>query len=725
MMIRNSLTQHRESGWEFRLADPADFMTAFRGSLALPPTVTPVVETIKAPSLATPPTTIKAVAEGTDSSSPANHSTTTKVATAGAATPSATTLTTTEAVAGGIESSSPAPHSPITNAATAGAATPSTPHLARTKAAVTDTTLSSSAPHLIESKTAPGEPTLAISPKKSSKTGPSEENWAQCEPAWPAVFIEAKKGEGSALIDFGDASESGHQTAYSHNPGIEVKGVRAITHSPNSEQSYTGDLLGLDIQPEAGQAMQIQEHPTQSLGERGSIPSIADIHSQLSSFAPLLKDVLEPELVKSFENIMTKLQVQSMAAARTSEPEPDIELPTEAFGRLSIHDNDPAPIPVSVKGSTVAASRSRSTSSSDNLAAVTKDRPVDQPRVRLPPPEVYEVGIAGNFQQDPFPDPGYRISRPHVGINVHEQGFSVPVGISAISPQVPEIDVPTTTADQKMSFEFPLKASKLTRRHRPGPDVKSIEHDEILEGGLSGRSAAGHPAVAIESVRSNFVKAREQLDIALDEEAGDPTMIENILVTNYPVTRRSTINNVGYLKGRDPQPKKENTPLAEYPSTSGTTVNRIDYSKGQALQSKKDISLAGNHSSQAEASGSKPKAVLGEDQPRIGVVAGNVIANPNIIHPAPANTGTMVSTAEHFIPPHARINLGDMATASKSVLADPSSSGILGEVKSQGQLKSDQLDEDEEDDYPLETILKTTFVPSGPSMLNRTGFLRR
>ena len=61
-----------------------------------------------------------------------------------------------------------------------------------------------------------------------------------------------------------------------------------------------------------------------------------------------------------------------------------------------------------------------------------------------------------------------------------------------------------------------------------------------------------------------------------------------------------------------------------------------------------------------------------------------------------------------------------------------------GVAKSQGQIKREQPmttsglaekagkeTEKDDEDYPLEAILKTTFVPSGPSMLNRTGFYKR
>jgi hypothetical protein len=36
-----------------------------------------------------------------------------------------------------------------------------------------------------------------------------------------------------------------------------------------------------------------------------------------------------------------------------------------------------------------------------------------------------------------------------------------------------------------------------------------------------------------------------------------------------------------------------------------------------------------------------------------------------------------------------------------------------------------EVDEEDEEDFPLDTVLTTTFVPTGPSRMNRSGFYKR
>ena len=343
------------------------------------------------------------------------------------------------------------------------------------------------------------------------------------------------------------------KVAFLHNTSGESKAVQTTSSSPRSERSYTGDLLGLDIQPDTRRTLPIQESRTSYPSRASSTPSIADLHAKMSSLMPQLQDALEPEMIKSYENIVAELQVRSMGAARTSEAAPDIEPPTEAFGRLSIHDRHPIPTPVSKEGSTRRGSRSGSTFGRSS-----------------------------------------------------EQAGSVAVG---------------------------------------------------------GQSTINDPAKVHEAVRGNFREAREQLTKALEEEAEDFEIDERIFKTMRPSTSRSAINQVGYLGA-------------------------------QGLRS----------------------------------------------HAAPANTSKGTTTAESFMPPHARMNLSNAATTSTSVPANRSSIGIPRSAESRSQLNNNQArsapslaveaekvdkDEEEEEDYPLEAILKTTFVPSGPSMLNRGGFYKR
>lgn len=567
---------------------------------------------------------------------------------------------------------------------------------------------------------APEQP-LADPRKESSTIGPSEQPSAEGEPVSSTAPLEGEQEEeDSALIDFGDASDSGHGMAYSHKTGDEAKAVTPpLTLANKSEQSYTGDLLGLDIQPDAGQTLQFQRHRTNPVAGGGSIPSIVDIHNKMSSFTPLLKEVLDPESVKSFENIITELQLKSKGAARTSVAAPGIEPPTAAFGRLSIHEHDANLNPTSIvaEDQTAEASRHRSTVSSDNLAAATKDPLVAHPRVRLPPPYVHIVETAGNVQQNPSPHPSYSISRPHVGINVHEQVAGIAVGAS-VSPPVSETEVPNMTANQKVSFKLPAGTSKLTGIYQSGTEKNSSEKN-VSEGSLPGQSAIEHPAKAHTRHRGNILGAREQFDAAITEEAkvDEPAIFRTL-----------------------------------YPNTSGTTINLIGFYKGQALESRKEnVPSAGKHDGQAEASGSKPRAVLGEYPFTVRVAASNVTANavsvpaqtttiadPKSAHPAPATKSKLTATAKPFILPHAQSISSDVAPASVSVPSNPSNFGMPGAVSSEGQLKSEQPTaasmlaveadkegEEDEEDYPLDSILTTTFVPSGPSMLNRTGFFKR
>lgn len=674
---------------------------AHRGPLASPSNVAPAAKSSTAPtdtaspSLATALTKAEALVTDTDSSSPAPHSTTPKD----------------DSTIRKEDSTITKEDSPISKVSEAGAATPSSAsHLALRKAAGAGTTPSGSAPGKIQSQAATREPNLAVSHVGSSTRRSTEEKPAEREPLWPTVSGAGKQGKESALIDLVDAFDRGHKTAYSHNTVDEAKGARAKTTSPQSDQSYTDDLLGLDIQPDVSQSAQIQGHRSDSLGGTDSNRSIKDIHTQLSSFMPLLKNTLEPELIKSYENIITELQVKSMGAARTSEAVPDIELPIEAFSRLSIHDQDPVPIPVSKKGPTAPASRFQSTFSPPDPAAGAKFPPVDPPRVRLPPLGVYGVETVGNVQQDTSPHPGYSINRPHAGINVQGQVPGVAVG-SSISPPVPQTEVPTMASNQKLALKIHKEISQVTRKHHAAPEVKPAERGEVSKGSLSGQPAISDPAKVHEAVRSNFREAREQLPKDLEEEEDD----DDDYVVDETIFK--TIQ----------------------PSTSGSTINRIGYLGAQSLQAKKEnISSTGTHSSQAEASGSKSRAVPGEDHLR--VAAGNVIPESISTRPAPAHTSKLLPTAKAFIPPHARINLGDVVTASRSVPADQSSFGIPGAVESQSQQsnqptaapsvteeadKKDDEEEEDEKDYPLEAILRTTYVPSGPSMLNRSGFYRR
>lgn len=358
------------------------------------------------PSLANPPTTTEVVAQRAHSSFPASSSTITKESRADAATtPSAFHSPIIKVAGAGSAPPTSAPHLAPRKGATTepdleqrGAArAPSAPHLAITRVAGVDTAPSTSAPQLTPNKTATREPDLATSRNESWKAGPSEETPAKREPEWPAVAVGRGKDRGSSLIDFGDASNMNRKAASPHKTSGESRAVQTTSSSPRSERSYTGDLLGLHIQPDTGRSLPIQEPRTNYPSRTGSNPSIADLHAQMSSLMPQLQDALEPEMIKSYENIIAELQVKSMGAARTSEAAPDIEPPTEAFGRLSIHDHHPIPTSVSKESPTSRGSRSRSTFDLAGKIEASEGSGSGQSTITNPA-NVHEA-VRGNFRE--------------------------------------------------------------------------------------------------------------------------------------------------------------------------------------------------------------------------------------------------------------------------------------------------------------------------------------
>ena len=248
----------------------------------------------------------------------------------------------------------------------------SAPHSATRKLVEAGAAPSSPEPYLIPSRKATREPDWAVSHRENQNAGPWGKRPVERDPGWPVVSPGAGRDTGSSLIDFGDASNQSQKEAFSRKTGGEAKAVGITSTSPRTEKSYSGDLLGLDIQPDPSQTRASQELRSNSSSRTSSAPSIADIHTQLSSLVPVLKETLQPVLIKSYESIITELQVRSKGTARTREVAPVMEPPTEAFGRLSIRDDAPVPKPISKDRSTAL---------------------VDRPKVNLPPPPKVDESI--------------------------------------------------------------------------------------------------------------------------------------------------------------------------------------------------------------------------------------------------------------------------------------------------------------------------------------------
>lgn len=548
-------------------------------------------------------------------------------------------------------------------------------------------------PHLSEQRLRPAPPEQpAADPRQEpSIIGSSEQPLAKAETVSSTASVEpeaqAEADEEFALIDFG-ASDSDHEVSYHHETEDAAKGVRAITppltQARKSEQSYAGDLLGLDIPPIASQTLRSQGHRTgPMIGKEDMVPSIVELHDKMSSLKPLLSGVLEPETVKSFENILTELQLKSKSVARTNEVAPDIEPPTAEFGRLSIHERTINPDTTSVvaKESTAAASLRRSTVSSFQSASAAKDPVMAHPRVVLPPPksrvvlpppELPMVETAGNIQKNLSPHPDPDISRLSVGIDIHDQIAKTAIGLT-VSPPL---------ADQKISFKLPARASRVVKE----------------------------PLASL-------------LGNAEDSEEDYP--LDAITHTIHPKSSGTTINRIGLYKGQALQSKKENAPL----------VGKHDDQAGAASSKARAVPAGHSFSSRTAASNvTANKAPM----PLAQASTGNVLANPTLSPLAWEPPLRMTPTGKSFVSRHAGTSSGDVVPSSVSGLSNPSSFGMPGVAKSQGQIKREQPmttsslagkagkeNEKDEDDYPLEAILKTTFVPSGPSMLNRTGFYKR
>lgn len=626
-----------------------------------------------------------------------------KGTTAPADTPSSSAILTTAKAAQG-DTASLSPAVPLTTAKIA-AGDPTTPDITEQQSVTGPVEQSwapgpkeqSLAPHLSVQRltAAPPEQPAADSRQEPSTTGSLEQPFAKLETVSSTVTVEAEAqaeaDEESALIDFG-ASDSDHEVSYSHETDDAAKGVRAIasplTHARRPEQSYAGDLLGLDIPPNVGQTLRFQEHRKDPMiGKEDMAPSIVEIHDKMSSLKPLLRGVLEPGSVKSFESILTELQLKSKRGARTSEVAPGIEPPTAEFGRLSIHEQAIKPDTTSVvaKESKSAASLRRSTVSSYKSTSTATDPVVIHPRVVLPPPksrvvlpppELPVVETAGNVQQkmSPYPDPD--ISRRSAGIHVHDQVASTAIGVSVSRPFA-DREIPSKTANQKISFKLPAPTSRVAKE--PAPSL-----------------------------------------LGKGEDSEEDYPLDAITHTIHPQTSGTTINRIGLYKGQALQSKKENAPLAG---------KHDDQAKASSAQSRAVLSLTGRTAASKVTTNEAPVPLA---QPSTG----NVLANPTLA--PPALTPKMSPIAKPFISPHRRTASGDVATSSVSGPANPSSLGMPGVAKSQGQIKREQpttassvaekagkKDEEEEEDYPLEAILKTTSVPSGPSMLNRTGFYKR
>lgn len=469
------LTYQRESGWEFRLAEPSVFMKASKEILALSSNVDPVAKSNTAPakptspSLANPLTTIEAAAQTASPPYSASNSSIAKQATVDAA----------------------------TNATNANATNISAPHSAIRKLAEAGAAPSSQEPYLKPRTKTTREPDSAASQRAAaatlSKAGPWGKRPVERDPGWPVVSPGAGRDTGSSLIDFGDASNQSQKEAFSHQTGGEAKAVQTTSTSPRSEKSYSGDLLGLNIQP-VSQTRAPQEPRSNSASRTSSTPSIADIHTQLSSLVPLLKDALQPELIKSYESIISKLHVRSKGAARTREAAPDMEPPTEAFGRLSIRDDAAVPKPIS----------------KDRSPAL-----VDRAKVDSPPPPKVDESIFITLKPS-------SIER---GSQINHTGY---LGRITAAPK------PSVTPLAKMS------SSGVSTRSTSVPAKQSaVEIPGVVES--RSQRKTHQPA----SAPSMIVKA-DEVDKVKEEEKDYP--LDAILKTTFVPSGPSMLNQGGFYK---------------------------------------------------------------------------------------------------------------------------------------------------------------------------------
>lgn len=402
------LTKRRESSWELRLAaDSSLFMKASKEILALSSDVDPVAKSNTAPaelasvSMAKPLTTMKGAAQVASSSYPTSSTSVKRHAT----TDALSSTSASHLITKGVAEASTAPSTPVssiktkTNAkanaeinagayAEASTAPPTPTSNINAKSNVEATAEANAEPTSSAARITKHRKTRESSWKVSIQQNyPESGPWAQrpvdLDPGWPPVSGGRGRDTGSSLIDVGDASNKSRDETFSHKTGGGAKALLTVSTSPpRSEKSYSGDLVGLDIQPDAGQTRATQELPSNSSSRTSSTPSFADIHTQLSSLVQALKEALQPELIKSYESIITELEVRSRGAggagvaggaASTPEVAPEMEPPVEAFGRLSIRDDASVPKPISKDTSTALV-----------------DTPVV---VKLPPPPKVDVSI--------------------------------------------------------------------------------------------------------------------------------------------------------------------------------------------------------------------------------------------------------------------------------------------------------------------------------------------
>jgi hypothetical protein len=494
--------------------------------------------------------------------------------------------------------------------------------------------------------------------------------------------------EEPALIDFGDAFDQDKRSAFSHETGDESRHMRAMSPPlidvPDPEQSYSGDLLGLDIQPAAGQPSQShggRAQPQTPAATEDLVPLIAEIRDKISSFTPLLRSILEPESVKSLENIVTELELKSKSSARTSKAAPAIEPPTAAFGRLSLHEHDVDVDTTSTnaKDQTAAASSQRATVNPFGSAPATRESPEVIRSHASPAPQNPMVETAGNVQQNKSHSAGYGISPPpSITIDVHDPHASVLTGASVSSP-LPERNTASMTTNQSASLQVPAITLSMVSLLGTG---KTSSKNDVREGPLPSHDRVhnlkepGQPPTCTAQaelqspVSEGFEESEEDYDYPL----------EAICQTIHPQSSGSTINRIGFYKGQGQQANKENVPFVGY--------------RGNPV----------------EASSPKSRGAFGGYSFTPRVFPGNVTANL-------ASVPRAQTTAGNFLLPKT-----EMATAASS-LGPKSDKAATASILGPKAIKKEEDEEDE--DFPLDTVLTTTFVPTGPSRMNRSGFYKR
>jgi hypothetical protein len=723
--------RYRESGWAFKLADPAEFVMAFRGTFGSPSPPAPITT----PGIILPSTPVLVTATAATAATAAKGPTGQHQATGRPEQPPVADPTrqfeTTESA---HQHPSPTPtkkSSPMTS--------------------------SEQTPAELETVGSIGSLKVEPLPRGEPKASQSHDEGSVVH---PNADTEA------ALIDFGCSSDGDNEIASYRGIG-DVPGnlgvITPLAHPAEPRQSYSGDLLGLEIQSDSDQTPQYSDqrmHPQNEGGD--SLASIVEIHDRFSSFTPVLRSILDPQSVKSFESILTELQLKTKNLSEISEAAPGIEPPTAAFDRLSLHDRvavtedrtvtksfpefsiNPfgpaiaATNPSGVRPRVVLPPAATTTSPESTIspfcpATATIDHQVVRPRVVLPP-SAPMVKVAGRVQPKKPPHPVHGASPPGVGANVRVQLSSVLTRTSTPQP-VSEKNVCDITATQGASSKLSAGKSRLVEISYAETEKTASRNDE---GSISGQSIIDQPAKAYPRTRISILGEMEQppkprvqkvvsaslLEGAEDFEEDYP--LEAISHTIQPRTMGTTINRVGFYKGQELQFMKENVRLARQRSTL----------------------LAGQRSAKAEASSSKPKAVL-EGNPFTPRTPPSIAtATPTYVATAQTTTSNVPASTAHIRPrkaptsdPTAQTVPSNWAAAapftpsSTSTVARPSPVKSPVQSKSEKSIKAsssiskadkeDKNDKDEEEDYPLEAILKTTSTPSGKSMMNQSGFFKR